>query len=392
MGRDKALLPWQGSTLLDHAIARLSAVCGDVRILCGPAPRYQDRGRPLVVDAIPDGGPLAGIAAGLESAGDAAGVYLGVDLPLVPIALLAMLAAMTDADAIVPVTPGGPEPLCAVYGAGCRDAVRARLAAGDRRMTSFWPDVRVRTVGRRGAGRVRGPAADLPQRQRAGGLRGPRRRHAMIARVQGRAPTARASAQRPADRPPRHADGGGVVRRGGGRASRDAGARRPTAGTRRDRDGDHAPAAPSCSPAASRSPCAVSSRRPSRTRFTDARGATRVHDAMDIMAPRGTAVVAVDGGTVSRLGNSGAGGITVYQLDEAGRYGYYYAHLDRLAAGLAEGQAVRRGDVLGYVGTTGNAPASAPHLHFAIYVVADGQTRWGGRPVNPYPLWRRSAD
>ncbi len=124
--------------------------------------------------------------------------------------------------------------------------------------------------------------------------------------------------------------------------------------------------------------------------FTDARGATRVHNAMDIMAPRGTAVVAVDTGTVSRLGKSGAGGITVYQLDEAGRYGYYYAHLDRLAAGLAEGQGVRRGDVLGYVGTTGNAPASAPHLHFAIYVVADGQARWGGRPVNPYPLWRRS--
>jgi murein DD-endopeptidase MepM/ murein hydrolase activator NlpD len=109
------------------------------------------------------------------------------------------------------------------------------------------------------------------------------------------------------------------------------------------------------------------------------------------MAPRGTAVVAVDGGTVSQLGNSGAGGITVYQLDEAGRYAYYYAHLDRLAPGLAEGQAVRRGDVLGYVGTTGNAPASAPHLHFAIYVIADGKTRWGGRPVNPYPLWR-SAD
>lgn len=123
--------------------------------------------------------------------------------------------------------------------------------------------------------------------------------------------------------------------------------------------------------------------------FTDARGLTRVHNAMDIMAPRGTAVVAVDSGTVSRLGKGGAGGITVYQLDEAGRYGFYYAHLDRLAAGLAEGQAVRRGDVLGYVGTTGNAPASAPHLHFAIFQVADGQARWGGRPINPYPLWRR---
>ena len=146
MGRDKALLPWEGSTLLDHAIARLAAVCRDVRILCGPSPRYEDRGRPLVVDAIPDGGPLAGIAAGLESAGDAAGLYLGVDLPLVTVALLAALAAMEDADAIVPVTPGGPEPLCARYGPGCRAAVRVRLAQGERRMTSFWPDVRVRTL------------------------------------------------------------------------------------------------------------------------------------------------------------------------------------------------------------------------------------------------------
>jgi len=126
--------------------------------------------------------------------------------------------------------------------------------------------------------------------------------------------------------------------------------------------------------------------------FTDARGVMRAHNAMDIMAPRGTAVVAVDAGTVSRLGNGGAGGIAVYQLDEAGRYGFYYAHLDRLAAGLAEGQSVRRGDVLGYVGATGNAPAGAPHLHFAIYGVADGQTRWGGRPINPYPLWKRTPN
>jgi peptidoglycan LD-endopeptidase LytH len=126
--------------------------------------------------------------------------------------------------------------------------------------------------------------------------------------------------------------------------------------------------------------------------FTDARGATRTHNAMDIMAARGTPVVAVDSGKVIQLGNSGAGGITVFQLDEAGRYAFYYAHLDRLAAGIKEGQAVRRGDVLGYVGTTGNAPASAPHLHFAIYEVAGGQSRWGGRPINPYAIWHRPAD
>ena len=146
MGRDKALLPWDGSTLLDHAIARLRAVCADVRILCGPAPRYADRGLPLVLDALGDG-PLAGLAAGLQSAGDAPGLYLGVDLPHVTVALLAALLALDPgADAIVPVTPGGPEPLCAVYRTGCGDAVRARLSAGDRKMTSFWPDVRVRAL------------------------------------------------------------------------------------------------------------------------------------------------------------------------------------------------------------------------------------------------------
>lgn len=151
MGRDKALLPWEGTTLLDHAIARLEAVTADVRILCGPAARYADRNRPLVLDALTDeagvpAGPLAGLASGLASAGDAAGLYLGVDLPFVPVELLAALASMEDGDAVVPVGAGGPEPLCAVYRAPCLPAVRARLQAGDRHMTSFWPDVRVRTV------------------------------------------------------------------------------------------------------------------------------------------------------------------------------------------------------------------------------------------------------
>ncbi len=126
--------------------------------------------------------------------------------------------------------------------------------------------------------------------------------------------------------------------------------------------------------------------------FTDARGATRVHNAMDIMAPRGTPVVAVDAGRIERVGKGGPGGITVYQVDEAARYGFYYAHLDRLAPALAAGQSVRRGDVIGYVGSTGNAPATAPHLHFAIYEIGDGKGRWGERPVNPYPLWARPAD
>jgi molybdopterin-guanine dinucleotide biosynthesis protein A len=161
MGRDKALLPWDGSTLLDHAIARLAAVCADVRILCGPAPRYEDRGRPVVVDAVPDHGPLGGLAAGLASAGDAPGLFLGVDLSHVTVPLLSALADLGEwprpgadangdadapADAVVPVTAAGPEPLCALYHPRCLPAVRARLAAGDLRMTSFWPEVRVRRL------------------------------------------------------------------------------------------------------------------------------------------------------------------------------------------------------------------------------------------------------
>ena len=123
--------------------------------------------------------------------------------------------------------------------------------------------------------------------------------------------------------------------------------------------------------------------------FADSRGGgTRVHHALDIMAPRGTPVLAVEDGKVIRLHRGGAGGITVYQLDGAGRYGYYYAHLDRYAQGLAEGQRITRGDVLGYVGTTGNAPPNAPHLHFAIYEVEDPKRPWRGKPIDPFPLWR----
>jgi murein DD-endopeptidase MepM/ murein hydrolase activator NlpD len=123
--------------------------------------------------------------------------------------------------------------------------------------------------------------------------------------------------------------------------------------------------------------------------FADARGGgTRVHHALDILAPRGTPVVAADAGRVVRLHNGGAGGITVYELDPSGRYGYYYAHLQGYADGLAEGQTVARGDVLGFVGTTGNAPPGTPHLHFAIYEVQDATRPWRGRPIDPYPLWR----
>jgi murein DD-endopeptidase MepM/ murein hydrolase activator NlpD len=120
--------------------------------------------------------------------------------------------------------------------------------------------------------------------------------------------------------------------------------------------------------------------------FADARG-WRSHLAVDILAPRGSPVVAVDDGRLARLSSSPAGGISVYQLDAAERYCFFYAHLDRYAEGLAEGQQVKRGEVIAYVGTTGNAPASTPHLHFAIHEVAYSGQCWGGRPIDPYSLW-----
>ena len=126
-----------------------------------------------------------------------------------------------------------------------------------------------------------------------------------------------------------------------------------------------------------------------RDSFDEPRGGgTRRHEAIDISAPRGTPVVAVEDGRVLRLHTSRAGGLTVYHLDPSGRYTYYYAHLDGYAPGLADGQALRRGDVLGYVGTTGNAPPGAPHLHFAVYRRTDPERWWTGQPINPYSLWR----
>jgi murein DD-endopeptidase MepM/ murein hydrolase activator NlpD len=122
-----------------------------------------------------------------------------------------------------------------------------------------------------------------------------------------------------------------------------------------------------------------------RDSFEERRGAGRRHSAIDILAPRGTPVVAVEEGTIARLFESRLGGVTIYQFGPSGRFSYYYAHLDRYARGLEEGAAVRRGQVIGYVGTTGNAPESAPHLHFAIYRLTPEQGWWQGEPINPYP-------
>ncbi len=120
--------------------------------------------------------------------------------------------------------------------------------------------------------------------------------------------------------------------------------------------------------------------------FNDARGQSRVHDAIDIMAPRGTPVRAVADGTVEKLFTSDAGGLTIYQFEPTGRYAYYYAHLDRYAPGLAEGDTLRQGQLVGYVGSTGNASDDAPHLHFAIFLLGPEKRWWEGTAINPYPL------
>jgi len=123
-----------------------------------------------------------------------------------------------------------------------------------------------------------------------------------------------------------------------------------------------------------------------RDTFTDARSEGRVHDAIDIMADAGTPVLAVADGTVEKLFDSERGGLTIYQFEPSGRWCYYYAHLQRYADGLAEKQVIKRGEVIGYVGSTGNASAEAPHLHFEVHVLGPEKQWWKGESINPYPL------
>ncbi|WP_282247273.1 M23 family metallopeptidase [Stenotrophomonas sp. PS02300] len=122
--------------------------------------------------------------------------------------------------------------------------------------------------------------------------------------------------------------------------------------------------------------------------FTDARSQGRVHDAIDILAAEGTPVLAVADGTIEKLFDSERGGLTVYQFEPGGTYCYYYAHLQRYADGLAEKQVVKRGDVIGYVGHTGNASPDAPHLHFEIHRLGPEKQWWKGESLNPYPVLR----
>jgi murein DD-endopeptidase MepM/ murein hydrolase activator NlpD len=123
--------------------------------------------------------------------------------------------------------------------------------------------------------------------------------------------------------------------------------------------------------------------------FDDARSEGRVHDAIDIMAPRGTPVVAVEAGRIVKLFNSERGGLTAYQFDPTESYCYYYAHLDRYAPDLREGMLVARGQLIGTVGFTGNASPEGPHLHFAITRLNEDKKWWQGQPLNPYPILRQ---
>lgn len=117
--------------------------------------------------------------------------------------------------------------------------------------------------------------------------------------------------------------------------------------------------------------------------FNAGRSGGRAHEALDILAPRGTPVVAATDGAVLRVGTNKLGGNVVWMADSGRRFAYYYAHLDRSAKGLKAGDMLTRGAVIGYVGTTGNAPRNVPHLHFQVLRMGNSTQWWNGTPVNP---------
>ena len=129
-----------------------------------------------------------------------------------------------------------------------------------------------------------------------------------------------------------------------------------------------------------------------RDTFNDARSEGRRHDAIDIMAPAGTPVLAAADGRIEKLFLSERGGITLYQFNPERTLAYYYAHLQRYADGIAEGQVLRRGQLLGYVGATGNADPAAPHLHFAVFALGPEARWWEGTALNPYPMLAGARD
>lgn len=123
--------------------------------------------------------------------------------------------------------------------------------------------------------------------------------------------------------------------------------------------------------------------------YSQPRGTERMHEALDIPAPGGTPVFAATDGRIAKLFTSKPGGLTIYQFDPGEKFSYYYAHLDHYANGLKEGQQVKRGEVIGYVGSSGNADPAAPHLHFAMFELGPDKNWWQGKPVNPFPLMAR---
>lgn len=134
----------------------------------------------------------------------------------------------------------------------------------------------------------------------------------------------------------------------------------------------------------------VSGVKPSQLRdtFNESRSEGRAHNAIDILAARGTSVLAAADGKIIKLFTSERGGITIYQLSADEKLVLYYAHLDRYADGLVEGRVAKQGEVIGYVGDTGNAGPANYHLHFALWNVTDPKRYWNGVNINPYPLLR----
>lgn len=122
--------------------------------------------------------------------------------------------------------------------------------------------------------------------------------------------------------------------------------------------------------------------------FDERRGGNRPHEAVDMLAPRNTPVHAVESGTIAKLFTSKAGGLTIYQFDPRQRLCYYYAHLERYADGLENGRTVSQGEIIGYVGTSGNAPPNTPHLHFAVFELNADKHWWQGKALDPYRVFK----
>src|SRR5262249_53954292 len=140
-------LPWGDTDLLGHLLRRLGTTSAETSVLSGSSQRFADRGVPVYADIVINAGPLGGILTGLAFLKADLGLFLAVDLPLITVPFLQHLLSVADGyDAVVPISPSGPEPLCAVYTRACENPIRARIDAGQLKMTSFWPDVRVRPV------------------------------------------------------------------------------------------------------------------------------------------------------------------------------------------------------------------------------------------------------